>query len=107
MTLRGPHAIASRQGHAKEKPASQSKRQDQSALIARPWASYETWDALRADHAAAAAYLAERDEAVANPGYDWSRVLAEVVPKLSEAREYIGVASVDPDVPGGRTLYVV
>jgi hypothetical protein len=47
--------------------------------------------------------MAQRSKAIETPDFDWTAVLATIQPKLSEAREYIGILSVGAD---GRTLHV-
>jgi hypothetical protein len=71
------------------------------AAAARHWASYGTWEELRADKAATTAYFRDRAAVINNPNLDWEPVLAIVRPKLAEKYEYIGLANLEPD---GRTL---
>lgn len=70
----------------------------------RKWDEYETWEDMRKNNAALAAYFKDRTKAITNPNLDWTAVLAEMNPKLHENREYIGVASLEPD---GKTLRLV
>jgi hypothetical protein len=70
----------------------------------KPWTDYATWAELKKDPGALAAYMACRADAIENPDFDWTAVLATVQPKLAENREYIGVISVGAD---GRSLYIV
>ena len=68
------------------------------------WQSYETWEALSADVGAVDQYLAQRAQVLNNPDLDWKPVLDEVIPKLTENHEYIGLVNVEPD---GKTLRLV
>jgi hypothetical protein len=70
----------------------------------KPWDEYETWEELQDDEGAYAAYLAQRAAVLNNPDLDWGPVLADIMPKLKEDREHIGIASLGPD---GRTLRLV
>jgi hypothetical protein len=68
------------------------------------WDEYETWEELRADEAATAAYFEQRAAVLENPDIDWGPILADMGPKLKENREHIGIASLAAD---GRTLRLV
>jgi hypothetical protein len=61
------------------------------------WETYPSWTALKSDPTAWQAYQAEREEVLANPDLDWSRVMADLQPCLSEPREYIGLVGLAPD----------
>jgi hypothetical protein len=68
------------------------------------WDEYETWEELRADEAATAAYFKQRAAVLENPDIDWGPILADMESKLKENREHIGIASLAAD---GRTLRLV
>ena len=70
----------------------------------KPWTEYETWEALQEDEGASAAYFEQRAMVLDNPNINWGPVLAEMLPKLKENREYIGIANLDKD---GKTLRLV
>jgi hypothetical protein len=72
---------------------------------ARPWEEFPTWDALRKNDAATATYFRDRAAAIDNPNLDWSEVLDQVLPKLAENREFIGIASLK--APGSNKLRLV
>lgn len=67
----------------------------------KPWTSYNTWSELMKDKGAMAMYFKQRSEVLGNPNLDWGPVLREMVPKLEENREYIGLVNLMDD---GRTL---
>jgi proteasome lid subunit RPN8/RPN11 len=68
------------------------------------WTELESWRDLIKDKKASDQYLADRAAVINNPTLDWSQVLAEMGPKLSENREYIGLINLDAD---GKTLKIV
>lgn len=70
----------------------------------KPWDEYDTWDELENDEDASAEYFKQRSEVLENPNLDWSLVLADMLPKLEENREHIGIASLMRDK---KTLKIV
>jgi len=67
---------------------------------AKLWTSCESWDALKKDEELTAAYMSDRTAAIDNPIFDWSSVMASIIPLLQKNHEYIGIANVEP----GSTL---
>ena len=66
------------------------------------WESFETWAALRRDEPALEQYMRARSRVLNNLELDWSGVLAQVAPHLSENREYVGLASLAPGAGAAR-----
>lgn len=69
----------------------------------RKWTDFETWEELRADKRAVAAYFRQRSEVINYPALDWSEVLHKIGPLLAKDYEYIGLVNLKPD---GKTLYL-
>lgn len=63
----------------------------------KPWTAYDTWEDLMKDEGATAQYFEQRAAVINNPNIDWGPVLREILPKLGENREYIGLVNLDPD----------
>lgn len=61
------------------------------------WYDYDTWEELENDEDASAEYFKQRSEVLENPNLDWSLVLADMLPKLEENKEYIGIANLIND----------
>jgi len=59
------------------------------------WASFENWDQLQKDPVAKKEYLEEKNKIIEYPNLDWSDVLKELLTKLKENREYIGIINLN------------
>ena len=61
------------------------------------WTQYDSWEKLKKDNIAMAVYMEDKSMVVTNPNLDWSLVLQEMLPKLTELREYIGIINLSKD----------
>jgi hypothetical protein len=68
------------------------------------WETFDTWEKLQKNTMAKKEYLLEKNNVINNPNLDWSDVLKEIMPKLKENREYIGVINIKPNT---NKLYIV
>jgi hypothetical protein len=59
------------------------------------WSSFDTWDNLQKNLIAKKEYLADKNKVINDPNLDWSDVLKEILPKLKENREYIGIINMN------------
>jgi len=83
------------------KPRTPKKRAPAPPPAQKRWTEYATWKELQADEGATAEYFAQRAEAINSPEFDWGPVLREILPRLAEGREYIGLVDAEED---GKTL---
>jgi hypothetical protein len=67
----------------------------------KPWYEFKSWDDLNKNKAAKMQYFTDRAAVINNPNLDWSNVLAVMLPKLKENKEYIGIVNLEKD---GKTL---
>ena len=67
------------------------------------WTQYRTWGSLISHKNALAKYSQDVRDVLKNPNLDWRKVQAEIVPKLTEPVEYIGLINLEED---GKTLYI-
>ena len=65
--------------------------------LKKHWTEYDTWEKLKKNDADRANYIEDRNLVINNPNLDWSLVLHEMLPKLSELREYIGLINLGKD----------
>lgn len=67
------------------------------------WTQYKSWNALKKDTKATKAYLVDKQAILENPNIDWTMVMLEVLPKLKDNYEYIGLINIKDD---NKTMYV-
>jgi len=67
------------------------------------WSTFESWDKLQKDPIAKKEYLDEKNKIIEYPKLDWSDVLTELLPKLKENREYIGIINLNKNT---NKLYI-
>jgi hypothetical protein len=70
----------------------------------KQWDSYKSWEDMILDEGAKNEYFRLRATVLSYPNLDWTKVMADMRPKLLENREYIGVASLESD---GKTLRIL
>lgn len=69
----------------------------------KKWTQHKSWSSLLKDETALRYYIADRDSVWSNTNLDWSKVNEEMLPKLHDDFEYIGLINLDDD---GITLRV-
>lgn len=67
------------------------------------WTQYKSWKSLKKDIKATNTYLNDKQSILENPNIDWTQVMLEVLPKLKENYEYIGLINIKED---NKTMYV-
>jgi hypothetical protein len=68
------------------------------------WTTFDTWEKLQKNPIAKKEYLIQKNRVINDPNLDWSDVLKEIMPKLKENREYIGVINIKTN---SNKLYIV
>lgn len=71
-----------------------------------PWREHDTWLSLSQDRDAYAQYFKERADILNNLELDWSEVMREIVPKLKDDREYIGLIDAKNGATGWKLSIV-